>query len=128
LSSEDFVVINDQPGRGIRVGRCDGDKRFISFAGARESGGAIVFVFDHGGHFVQTLVGRSDHGAAESNSGMSELLAALEPYTFEDSIEIRPFTCRIAGTTCGLFREKGDQDFHLKLPRSALPLRRQRDG
>jgi hypothetical protein len=111
----EFVRISEDSALGIRVGRCDGDKRFVSVEEPRGARRVAVFVFDRAGHFLNVVDGAADQAAGALGGRLTRVLSELEPYAFEGAVEVRPFTCKVGGRTCGLLPDRTNGEVRLKV-------------
>jgi hypothetical protein len=85
-----IISVFDDPPRGVRVGRCDGNKQFVALVG---SIGVILFVFDHAGRLLRSLDRRADERFSNCDRGLGAALNQFEPYAFESVSRVQPFTC-----------------------------------
>ncbi len=116
LKRSEFVRVGEDSARGVRVGRCDGDKRFVSVEEPQGARRVAVFVFDRAGHFLYAVDGGADQAAGAPGARLTRVLSELEPYAFEGAVEVRPFTCKVGGRTCGLLPDRPNGEVRLKVP------------
>ena len=93
MNQNTTVSIAQDIGGGIRVGRWDADKRFITITSPTATAGeadVVILLFDEAGHFLRALT--------RPTTGDSPTLPReLEPWAFEETTAVRPFRHRIAG-------------------------------
>jgi hypothetical protein len=116
MTASELVRIPEDAQAGVRVGRCDGDGRFVAVPAAPGARPAIVFVFDGGGHFLQALTGPDGPTVATPGEALDEVLAALEPYAFEEAVDVRPFRCHAGGQSAGLIADADARGYTLRPP------------
>jgi hypothetical protein len=120
MSGEKLIRMLDQPERELRVGRCEGNNCFIAIRISTNAHPPVAFVFDAGGYFLRAVSTPSADPAHRPDEQLAHVLAGLEPYAFEDVVEVRPFTCKIGGRTARLTLDRDGARARLKHPGGEL--------
>jgi hypothetical protein len=111
----DRIRVADEPERGVRVGGCEGDGSFVAVVDRRSGREEwTAFVFDAAGHLIRAVGPTATPLAAPAEPALARLLATLEPYQFDDQVDVRPFHCTVGGRTAALAADEHGTGYELR--------------